>query len=421
MAPLTFSLGFKTDELRKIDLPVEIRKPNSTLVTRALSSQAIELKPGKYYGTALLPGGQRLLQYFEMTDQPMVVTLAPDPDDESQNEWEETSHYLQTPRQAVVQLTARAPLPEGPPVFGARQSDVPPARQAMRAWFRLFQGNAVSGALTPAPAAPHATLDQFEQGRIVQFRVQAASAPLIVQLGQPESPVRNMALPIAPSGEALLVFTRGANGTCKMEAHLRNNTADLLLRYCAHGATALGQTAQMLDAKQLLMGSADDQIAAAVSAIALLEYGELSWLHEWTAELDQKCVWLPDAAAIRGEHLARRGKHLEASQRFFDVPMRGLPMFADALVFTIERLKWYARLKPERAEGIDVQRASATLAQLLPFAESADHDGPMTTYRGVDPAHPLAVSTDDFTTPAEAMNLAQWLEDTAPSAASRGV
>jgi hypothetical protein len=420
MAPLSFSLAFKTDDLRKIDLPVEIRKPNSTLVTRALSSQTIELKPGKYYGTAFLPGGQRLLQYFEMTEQPMVVTLTPDPDDESQNEWEETSHYLQTSRPSTAPSTERAPLPPGPPVFAAIEMDVPPVRQSMQAWFQLFQGNAVSGPLTDVPLAPYAILDQFEQGRIVQFRVQATSAPLIVQLGQPKSPVRNMALPITASGDALLVFTR-ANGTCRMEAHLRNNTADLLLRYCAHGAAALGQTAQMLDAQQLVKGSANDHVAAAVAAIALLEYGELSWLQEWTAELEQNCAWMPDAAAIRGEHLARRGKHLEASQHFFEVPLRGLPMFTDALVFTIERLKWYASLKPERAEGIDVQRASAALAQLLPFSESAEHDGPMTTYRGADPAHPLAVSADDIPPPANATNLAQWLETTAQNAASPGV
>jgi hypothetical protein len=420
MAPLTFSLQFKTDEFRKIDLPVEIRKPNSTLVGRVLASQTIELKPGKYYGTAFLPGGQRLLQYFEMTDQPMVLTLAPDPDDESQNEWEEASHYLQASRPALVGKAARSSLP-GPQIFAARQMDVLPAPQPMRAWFQLLQGNAVSGALTPAPFARHVIVDQFEQGRIVQFRVQAATGPLIVQLGQSKLPVRNMALPIAPSGDALLVFTRGENETCRMEAHLRNNNADLVLRYCAHGAAAVGQTAQMLDAKQLLAGNANDHVAVAVAAIALLQYGELSWLQEWTAELDQKCPWFPDAAAIRGEHLARRGKHLEASLRFFEVPSRGLPMFADALVFTIERLKWYASLKPERAEGIDLQRASAALAQLLPFAESADHNGPITTYRGVDAAHPLAVSTDDIAAPANATNLAQWLENTAQNAASRGV
>ena len=98
MALVTFVLGFKTGELRSLDLPIEVRKHDSTIVARTLASQAVDVRPGHYYASARLPGGQRLLQPFEMGDQPQTVTLVPDPEDESAHEWEETSHYLQTPR-----------------------------------------------------------------------------------------------------------------------------------------------------------------------------------------------------------------------------------------------------------------------------------------------------------------------------------
>ena len=97
MALVTFVLGFKTGELRSLDLPIEVRKHDSTIVARTLASQPVDVRPGHYYATARLPGGQRLLQPFEMGDEPQTVTLVPDTEDESAHEWEETSHYLQTP------------------------------------------------------------------------------------------------------------------------------------------------------------------------------------------------------------------------------------------------------------------------------------------------------------------------------------
>jgi hypothetical protein len=220
-----------------------------------------------------------------------------------------------------------------------------------------------------------------------------------------------MAIPLAPFGEALLVFTRREDGGCAMEAHLLNNTADLLLRYCVTATLAAGVTVQsrLLDAESLLSEKDADPVAAAVAAGAILSYGELQWLHDWTERLDLRFSWLPDGAAIHAEHLARRGRHVEAAARFFEVPMRGLPVLGDALVFTIERLKWYSSLNPQHAQGIDVNRAADALAKLNPFGLAAHRGRPVTSYSGLDPRQPSQDLWDGLQMPADSVDLAEWL------------
>ena len=131
-------------------------------------------------------------------------------------------------------------------------------------------------------------------------------------------------------------------------------------------------------------------------------------MHDWTANLDARFPWLPDGAAIRGEHLARSGKHQEAAARLFEVVERGLPIIGDALFFAAERLKWYASLKPDHAEDIDVHRASAAAAKLQPFAAMAHRQRPLTSYPGLDPARP-DTEPGPTTVPAESIDLAEWL------------
>ena len=61
MAGVAFQLAFKTSDMNSLSLPIEVRKTNSALIGRVLSTETIDLPAGQYYAVACMPGGQRLI------------------------------------------------------------------------------------------------------------------------------------------------------------------------------------------------------------------------------------------------------------------------------------------------------------------------------------------------------------------------
>jgi hypothetical protein len=410
MANITFTLGFKSAELRHLSLPIQVHKLNSALVARIVALKPVPLQPGRYYASAVLPAGQQLLQEFEVSDEDKTVELVPDTEDLASNEWQEAAHYLQAARPPAWNERAAAhPVP----TFGleSKSDDPAPARVISRV--RMFEGNPTSGTLALRPWTEVASVTNVEQGAVVQFRVSPHPVPLLAQLIEPAGAVQNMMVPVTPETPALLVFTRRPDATCRMEAHLENATADMLLRYIGASATKAAEEASraLLDgAEQLLADKRRDPLAAAIGATAILRFGRLEWLHTWTSHLDGWFDWFPDGAAIYGEHLARKGNHVDAAVRFCDVPRRGLPLLSDALFNTVERLKWYTELTPERAGGIDQAEARKALANLLPFAAVAHRQRSITSFPGDDPTTPQAEAPTVPDPGSEAIDLAGWLD-----------
>src|SRR5262249_11698113 len=101
------------------------------------------------------------------------------------------------------------------------------------------------------------------------------------------------------------------------------------------------------DLERALQEKNSDPVAAAIGAYALLRLGELDRLHDWTANLFDWFPWLADAAAIRGEHLARLGRHEEALDALRTMRGRGLPLFGRGLGYALARLQTYAALSPD--------------------------------------------------------------------------
>src|SRR5271165_7413903 len=93
MPKLSFSLGFKSNDFQQLDLPIEIRKANFSLVKRTLSSDVLDLPSGVYSVLATLPAGQQLFSNVAISDSDANVILKPDPDQESPHESHEQSHF----------------------------------------------------------------------------------------------------------------------------------------------------------------------------------------------------------------------------------------------------------------------------------------------------------------------------------------
>jgi hypothetical protein len=142
-----------------------------------------------------------------------------------------------------------------------------------------------------------------------------------------------------------------------------------------------------LDAEALLASKLVDPIAAVVGGYALLKLGDLDRLHEWTETLRKQFAWLPDGLVVRGQHLARTGRHKEACDAFVELPHRGLPISSEGLSWSVDRLRFYAR-SAARVADEQRKRAQTVLARLQPFAMAADFRCPFTAYPGADPAQP---------------------------------
>src|SRR5262249_12459771 len=126
--------------------------------------------------------------------------------------------------------------------------------------------------------------------------------------------------------------------------------------------------------------------------------GQISQLGDWTQNLLSLWPTMPDVWAIRAEHLARIGKHHEASSLLFQLPTVGLPTIADGLFYVTKRLRSYLPTTYESAKTkgwssalqarIDIDIAKATFERLQPFAVASDLDRPVTTYGSIHPTKP---------------------------------
>jgi hypothetical protein len=161
-------------------------------------------------------------------------------------------------------------------------------------------------------------------------------------------------------------------------------------------------------AEQLLARKDADPVGAAVGAYAILRVGAIEQLHEWTRNLREWFPWLPDGAAICGEHLARQGRFEEAFDAFLEVPTRGLPLFSDGLFYTVDRLKLYCGERIKTRGRIDPLQSQAAFEQLQPFATWLRRQRPISTWPGLDVARPNAENAPITAASAAGLDLTPW-------------
>jgi hypothetical protein len=427
MAKVAFQLAFKTSELNALDLPIEIRKPDSTLIGRVLSTETIDLVAGSYYAVAGMPAGQRLIAPFEVAEPPapqaLTVTLAPDAEDESPHEWEEVRHFLgrqstrvdpPAPALRTRGLPGLATPRPGDRMHGddadeGLESIAPPPRRG--SFLRVFMGNVVRR--TQVPVAPQDVLHvaQADANRVMQCEVYGRDAPLIAQLVQPDGRVQNLTLPVSSATGLHLVASREPAGDVRLDAYLTNSIANMLLQYTGAGLSttaALATSATAVNAEKLLMQKMADPIGAAIGGYAILRLGSIEQLHDWTSHLRASFSWLPDGSAICGEHLARLGRFEEAFDAFAEVPQRGLPLFSDGLFYTIERMKLYASARLKSRGRINQALAQAVVDELQPFATFVRRQRPICSYPGLDVASPSADPAPANVPDAGGLDLTPW-------------
>lgn len=378
MSELRFRCHFESWELREMTLPVEVRKSNLALVVQGVTSQPVQVEAGTYHVTARLPTGQELYSPVTVGERgSFVVDLYPEAEEKSPHEGEEVQRYIHGRKAFAGRIKAELES------LGEAQA---------HAALRLFRGNLLKGAVKSEDSlAAFEPLPPPAPGTAL-LRLQA-DPPSLVQLLQPGAPPTNTLLPARPGESAAIRLERREDGRLVLDVQLNNLMADALLRYYARGLVAQADNLTANDSpallsEDLLYGKVADPLAACVGAYTLLRLGDITRLHEWSENLKNWFGWLPDGAAIRAEHLARRGDHEEALKALLELPARGAPFFSDGLSFAVNRLRTYVELGKSDEPFERRPEAEQLLASLRPFAAYADFRNPVLTFTGLDPAAP---------------------------------
>ena len=376
MSRLSFRLAFKTSEFQKLDLPVEVRKPNLALVARTLATQTVDVQPGTYFVSATMPAGQELYTQVTVGETDVQATL--EPEEESPHESHERQLFMSVGSFALSRLgfgLASDPI-QGPEAIGSVEATV-----------GLLRG----GDPRTAVRMPLPFINFEKVGTGVQFRVagSAPESPQQLEFLRPRKPPLHVALPISPGQTGLVVVRQVATRNTydlAVDVHVANGEAELLLSglssgYLREASEALNS--DQISAEKLLDAKESDPFGAAVGAYALLQFGELDRLHNWTENLMNWFQWLPDGLSIRGEHLARIGDHGQAIEAFVQLPLRGIPQFSIGISYALNRLRVYTRPTQKEFPEKLLARARQALDYLEQVAGFVDFQRPLLTTRGL--------------------------------------
>jgi hypothetical protein len=398
MTRLRFTTLFESDQLRGIQLPLEIRTADLALVAAILTSDSIDLKPGMYVVAAKLPAGHEIKRVIEVGAVDETIDLMPPKLKESAIE---VATFLASKRAQLADVRAAATVIA--PAVGAgiaavvtglntfltvgiggfsRSDHRPAGRQA---FLRGFIGNPL---LSTVEEVDLQAKEIARAKNVVQYHVAPARKTMYLQSLQPGRPAVNIALPLSERA-GCVIAAHSEPGRVWVEVHADHGEANLLAGY-QQSSEGSDQTAL---AERLLRGKLDDPIAALIAAYSLIRSGHLDLLHDWTADLLRDFPWLPDATAARGEHLARLGLHQEALEVFVGLP--GLPLFSDGIGYVWERLRLYCSLREQFPAPV-FARAEALRDQLGRFISFINFDLVVTTFTGADPASPDASTLTDL-------------------------
>jgi hypothetical protein len=347
----------------ELDLPVEVYDQRQRLVGRALTSDSVAVEPGRYFVEARLPDG---------TSRQRAV--------EVEGEVEQEIYLGPAERTAGFVASGFGVAPSGRWTEGLFRSEaeaLAEAAEGSRAWLQGFRWRRLGGwqlvAREPVSRRESPRLDRFAEGGLDALG-----------LKQPDG--TTTLIPIPRGHSDLLRFGLvGQGDALRLQARVASDPAHALLSFLnldLVGDAELLSHSRSLQGEYLLGEKVSDPIAAVAGAVALLRMNALDRLHDWTANLANWFPWLPDGAAVRAEHLALAGSHVEAAGLLRTLPDRGLPILSPVLGFAADRVRSYSAYWPD---DLELRR---TMELLTRYAVATDFSQPVTTFSGRDPDSP---------------------------------
>lgn len=367
--------------------PVEIYDSDLALRARILSSEQIELAPGRYHVVARLPAGVRLRANIEVTPgQPHEIRLGASEE-----------HYSLGLRSSGTPAAPKRREPRRPrgsadelrssdslaPPRPSRVDRLPPQPR------RLARGKGKHGGEWQLWREPERKLpllfDSSLVGPSVELRLVREPAPPQFST-VPAKALRYLRPSAAVDGD----------GQPRLTSRLRHYQADAVMGYLNDGQVFdAGLLADGLanQAEELLASKKRDPVAAAAGAFALLTLGEVTRLRDWTANLNARFVWLPDGAVAYAEHLALTGDHELAAGTLRQLAVRGLPCLTVALMTAVNRTSIYV------AADLGGDELRALSQRLTRYVLACDLTATVTSFTAFESAEPLARAPSPYGPP----------------------
>jgi len=333
-ATLTFKLDTPPNQRWSGALPIEVRDEKLILRARGVSDDSLEVPPGRYYVTALLPNG----------DQSTVDGVIVEAGENKQ---------LNIPLSDVVfpaTLQTTDTLSDS-----LWEISRPVTQYFFRQSFAILRGNWLAGKFpgtvsqVPLKREPttRSNLDIPFSREVVWIEIERSKR------------YNYFAVPVDEAGSTTAEWSLDLK-TDKLTVNLDfhdgelNSLLDFVEKSKANEARSISRT--LVTRPDYYATKKQSPLRATLGAYVLIRANQLDGLDEWTSNLVASHAWLPDALAVRVEYLARSGRHPEALKLLLEIPKSGTPLFRSGISYLADRAKTYASLGAEGKSGL---RASA--------------------------------------------------------------
>ena len=339
-ATLTFKLDTPPNQRWSGALPIEVRDEKLILRARGVSDDSLEVPPGRYYVTALLPNG----------DQSTVDGVIVEAGENKQ---------LNIPLSDVVfpaTLQTTDTLSDS-----LWEISRPVTQYFFRQSFAILRGNWLAGKFpgtvsqVPLKREPttRSNLDIPFSREVVWIEIERSKR------------YNYFAVPVDEAGSTTAEWSLDLK-TDKLTVNLDfhdgelNSLLDFVEKSKANEARSISRT--LVTRPDYYATKKQSPLRATLGAYVLIRANQLDGLDEWTSNLVASHAWLPDALAVRVEYLARSGRHPEALKLLLEIPKSGTPLFRSGISYLADRAKTYAGLDAEGKAGL--QASAADMARL---------------------------------------------------------
>jgi hypothetical protein len=353
-ATLTIKLETPSNQRWSGALPIEVRDSEKlVLKARGISDDKLEVPPGRYFVTALLPNGG------QATVDEVVVLEAGD------------TKELEIP----ISDLSFPPTLESTSTFQDSLWEIsrPVTQYFFRQLFAVLKGNWLAGKISGAESQTPLKREPTTRSNLdIPFSREAAWIEI-----ESSRKYNYFAVPVDEAGSTTVEWAldiKSEKLNLKFDFH--DGELNLFLDFIENDrALEARSISQILVMRPDYYASKKQSpLRATLGAYVLLRANLLEGLETWTSNLVSSFTWLPDALAIRVEYLARNGRHQEAVKLLLDFPKWGAPLFRSGIGYMADRAKTYARLVSKGGTDLQVEGADQhkleQIAQV--FGELAD-------------------------------------------------
>ncbi|MET4233271.1 hypothetical protein ABIA85_006564 [Bradyrhizobium sp. LA6.10] len=310
-------------------LPVNVYRANDfAMVSRSVTDEDVLLSPGDYVAVVHFPNGGEAFQAFQLSADTESTAI----------ELRDAAHAIRAQVAAYPVKDARwtSPLPYDFIDFNPFRTKIDVFHQK-----RSFR---------------HQTPIRAPSGDRWRYLAVAPEGPAVSGKASAGKTFL-MAIPAAEEARVTVTVNLDHNGRPLPSFVLPRAAATLLYRYLSTGIPEAAMRlsgSEELCALDLVENKAEDPVAGALGMYLLLGSGRLDKIGERSEKLYRYNPALADGAIIWAEHLARLGRHKDASEVLSSLRERGVPVLTVGFRTALSRISSYvaAHLAAERLADI---------------------------------------------------------------------